>query len=189
MKQDNLAILILAGGLSKRLGYPKQLVEYQGQSLLQNSIVKSLSVCKNVYVLLGNMFEECKKQSQGAKIIYHQDYDKGIGSSIKAGVRELLDFDFILITLCDYPLLPQEHLRALIDHRDTQKITATLCDNFLSSPAIFPKKIYPLLLELEDKKGAKTIIQNNPNIPVKLDKKYLLDIDTTEDIKRLSSLI
>ena len=188
MKKDELAILILAAGLSKRLGYPKQLVEYQGKSLLQNSIAKFSGLCKDIYVLLGNAFEECKKQSEGAKIIYHQDYHEGIGSSIKAGVKELLDFDFIMITLCDYPLLPQEHLKKMIDLKDPQKIITTSRDETLSPPALFPKKFYPFLLDLKDDEGAKKIIKNHPKIQVELEKRYLLDIDTQEDINKLFDL-
>lgn len=183
--ENAVAILILAAGLSQRLGSPKQLLEYQGQSLLQNSVTKALGVCQDVYVLLGNAFEECKTHAQGARILYHQDYHKGIGSSIKKGVRDLSHFGFILITLCDYPLLPQEHLLKLIESKDPQKITATSCGGIHSSPAIFPKKYYPLLLELKDDEGAKKLLEKYPKISVEIHKKYLFDIDTKEDWENL----
>ena len=185
---NDLAILILAGGESKRLGFSKQLFRFQGISLLQGCINKSRDLCDFVYVVLGNDVKRCYQETKGSKIIFNENFKNGIGSSIKKGIKELLDFEFILIMPCDYPLLPKEHLRALIERRDFEKIIATFCDGTLSSPAVFPKKFYPLLLELDDKKGAKEIIQKYPNIFVELEKKYFLDIDTKEDIKKLSRL-
>jgi molybdenum cofactor cytidylyltransferase len=45
--------LILAAGASSRLGEAKQLLVYQGQSLLERSIRLAFSVCQEVLVCLG----------------------------------------------------------------------------------------------------------------------------------------
>lgn len=183
--QNDLAILILAGGESKRLGFSKQLLKFQGTSLLQSCVNKSLDFCSFVYVVLGKDARRCEQEAKGAKIIFNENFKNGIGSSIKKGIAKLLDFEFVLITLCDYPLLPKAHLKNLIDKRDTKKIVTTSCEGIVSSPALFPKKFYPFLLDLKDDEGAKKIIKNNPKIQVELEKRYLLDIDTQEDINKL----
>lgn len=50
--------LILAAGASSRLGEAKQLLVYQGQSLLERSIRLAFSVCKEVQVCLGAEVEQ-----------------------------------------------------------------------------------------------------------------------------------
>lgn len=185
----NLAILILAAGSSKRLGFPKQLISYHGCSLLQTTIEKSLTITPHVYALLGSHFKECSSQAQNAKIIYNQNFNQGIGSSIKAGIKALSNYDFILITLCDYPLLPIQHLQTMISYLDPQRPIATSCKGILSSPAIFPKLYYPLLLELDDKEGAQKILRKTQAIKVEINERYLLDIDTKEDLQKLHALV
>lgn len=46
--------VILAAGASSRLGEAKQLLVYQGQSLLERSIRLAFSVCQDVLVCLGS---------------------------------------------------------------------------------------------------------------------------------------
>ena len=50
--------LILAAGASSRLGEAKQLLVYQGQSLLERSIRLAFSVCQEVLVCLGAELEQ-----------------------------------------------------------------------------------------------------------------------------------
>jgi molybdenum cofactor cytidylyltransferase len=53
--------LILAAGASSRLGEAKQLLVYQGKSLLERSIRLSFSVCEEVVVCLGAEGEKTVK--------------------------------------------------------------------------------------------------------------------------------
>ena len=53
--------LILAAGASSRLGEAKQVLVYQGQSLLERSIRLAFSVCKEVLVCLGAEVEQTTK--------------------------------------------------------------------------------------------------------------------------------
>ena len=53
--------LILAAGASSRLGEAKQVLVYQGQSLLERSIRLAFSVCQEVLVCLGAEVEQTTK--------------------------------------------------------------------------------------------------------------------------------
>jgi molybdenum cofactor cytidylyltransferase len=48
-----LSILILAAGNSSRLGSPKQLIEFEGQTLIERITETALSISEEVLVVLG----------------------------------------------------------------------------------------------------------------------------------------
>ena len=74
--------LILAAGASTRLGQPKQLVEFQGQCLLNRCIDQLQKACDRVYVVTG--FEQQKMEAavQGALTIHNPNWANGMGTSL-----------------------------------------------------------------------------------------------------------
>ncbi|NET70277.1 MAG: NTP transferase domain-containing protein [Sphaerospermopsis sp. SIO1G2] len=52
MKISNVSIIILAAGASTRMGSPKQLLDYQGENLVNSTIKKAVSsVCDPVILM------------------------------------------------------------------------------------------------------------------------------------------
>lgn len=187
-KSKDLAMLILAAGKSSRLGEPKQLLRYKGESLLKMALSKALEVSNNVFVVLGYEKEICEKEIKDlpVKILYNKDYDKGIGSSISFGITNTQGYKNTLIILCDQPFITIEHFNYLKNHIDNKTIIATQYEhsNFSTVPAIFPKKFYDELMKLKEDFGAKKILNKNQCINIKLKKEKSVDIDTIEDIKK-----
>lgn len=185
-KKNNLAVLILAAGTSSRLGQPKQLLRYKEESLLKIAVKKALEISNEVFVVLGHEKELCQKEIEdfGVKILYNKDYKKGMGSSISLGINHLQTFENTLVMLCDQPFIPISHYKALNDYLINEKISASFYNNSLSVPAIFPKKYYEKLLKLNGEKGAKSILEKENCITVKLLNNLSIDIDTTDDIEK-----
>jgi molybdenum cofactor cytidylyltransferase len=176
--KKELAIIILAAGKSSRLGLvTKQLLKYNGVTLLKRACKKALQITNDVFVVLGHEKEECEKEIK--------DYEKGIGSSISYGIKHTNDYKNTLIMLCDQPFINKKHLINLKNNIDNQTIIATKYENASSStvPAIFPKKYYKKLSKLNEDKGAKSMMKNEVCINIKLEKSKSIDIDTREDIK------
>lgn len=191
-KSKNLAIIILAAGTSSRLGKPKQLIKYKGESLLQIAVKKALKLSNNIFVVLGYEKEKCEEDIKdlNTKIVFNPNYIKGMGTSISCGIRYTRDFDNTLIMLCDQPLLTDEHFKSLKNFIDNKTIIASLYkDNQNPTvPAIFPKKYYEKLLILDEDKGAKEILREEEVKPILIDKKYSIDIDTKMDILEFLNL-
>ena len=53
MMNEKLSILILAAGNSSRLGSPKQLIEFEGQTLIERITEIALTVSEDVLIVLG----------------------------------------------------------------------------------------------------------------------------------------
>lgn len=184
--QNDLAILIVAAGSSTRLGHPKQLVTYQNETLLRRSVKQALELSPNVFVVLGHEYEACLSSLEGLHVnaLYHENYTKGIGSSIAFGITHTQAYDNTLIMLCDQPLIPLEHYRALMNKVREECLIASsyLPKERVAVPAIFPKRYYEYLMALSGDKGAQMLLSDVSCIRISLKKEFTVDIDTQEDI-------
>lgn len=186
--QNDLAILILAAGSSSRLGHPKQLVTYHDETLLRRSAKQALALCPNVFVVLGHEYEACftALKDLHVNVLYHENYAKGMGSSIAFGISHTASFEHTLIMLCDQPLIPLEHYRALLHFtcKDCMVASSYQPKERLAVPAIFPKRYYESLMALEGDKGAQMLLKSESCLHVTLKQDYTVDIDTEEDIQK-----
>ena len=185
-KNKDLAVLILAAGESKRLGdITKQLLNFNNEPFIRSSVKKALNISENVFVVLGHKNNLCEKEIKDlpVNIIYNENYKKGIGSSISFGISHTINYNHTLILLCDQPFIPVSHYISLKKAIKNNKIIASYYNETLAVPAVFPKNIYPELLELKEDKGAKMILKKHNPILIELSEDLALDIDSKSDIE------
>lgn len=182
------AILILAAGESSRMGEAKQLLPIGETTLLGLAIEGALkSKADNVYCVLGANSEAIQKSINRytIEIIINKNYQLGLSSSIKEGLKylESKDYDAILMMLADQPNVDARYLNKLIDenHKQPAKIIASSYAGLFGVPAIFPKSYFKQLLQLNGDKGAYTILNSPKTEVIKIDVTKLKDIDTKED--------
>jgi molybdenum cofactor cytidylyltransferase len=130
---ESLEIIILAAGNSSRLGQPKQLVVYQGKTLIEHIVSNALMVSPHVTVVLGShakRIEWTLNQAQlFPKIVYNPDWEQGMGTSIKAGVSSLTNKQApIMILLSDQPAVKTHLLWQMIHLYQEKKPEIVACD-------------------------------------------------------------
>ena len=188
-----LSILILAAGNSSRLGQPKQLIEFEGKTLIERITETALSISENVLIVLGANFEEISEKlqpySNRITMLFNPDWQEGMGTSIRIGVEELAEnSDAILILLSDQPFVNQELIQKIIQIFTETKAAIITCDygNQLGVPMLFNKTIFSELLKLSGDKGAKTFLNRfQDNIKTVNFPEGSFDIDTVEDVEKL----
>jgi molybdenum cofactor cytidylyltransferase len=191
----NCGILIVAAGQSKRLGSPKQLLMYEGKTLINRliDIVKE-AVDFPMALVLGAHAEKIKLQlsNPNMSIIINEHWVQGMGSSISIGLEGLMQknpaIDGVMILVCDQPFLNREHILSLMDLQAKSDLPMAACyyAGVLGTPAVFHQSIFPELLALKGDMGAKNIINHRIQEVAKLQfDQGLLDIDTEEDYKKL----
>jgi len=187
--------LILAAGESNRLGAPKQNLPYRNTTLL-NHIREQLSLylVERTFIVLGAYAKNIIETSQldSSEFIEYEGWNEGMGSSLAFACSKIFsenNYDGILITLSDLPLIKKSDYRTMLELFKTESdIVATKAKNTLGVPAIFGSDYFKELLMLKGEKGAKTIIQKNKDrVIVFENEKAAFDIDTLEDFTRLSS--
>ena len=186
---------MLAAGSSSRLGTPKQLLNYNGNSLLQyvTGIAADAAANAVVIVLGANahlLLPEIDKKK--ADVVINNNWQQGMASSIIAGLSFLLEkyssTDGVIFMMCDQPFVNVSLLNDLIiTQRQTGKpIVASSYNNTIGAPALFHKSIFPELLNLTGDTGARMIIQRHitevATVPFS---KGNIDIDTAEDYEKL----
>jgi len=187
----NVAALILAAGSSSRMGRSKQMLDIHGERLLERTTKTVLaSGIRDVVVVLG-ADKDVHRQilaSLPVTTVENDDWAKGMGSSIKCGLRHLThvgtDYHGVLIFVCDQPLLTSEVISTILHtFRQTKKpIIASAYSNVPGVPVLFERSYFEKLMALPDDHGAKKVIQQNPSDVVTVPfPGGEIDLDTMQD--------
>jgi len=191
------AILILAAGESKRMGEPKQLLPYNNSTLLLHSIEQVNNIkYSDVFIVIGAHFADVFKSIRGQKatILKNNNWEDGMGSSLSKGIeliKKKKNYDRVLVTLADTPLVNTEHYEELISFSDAtgKRIILTNYEEVSGVPAIFDKSLFNELSLLSDNEGAKPVVKKYKKEVLKMDSKIpFFDIDTKEAYQKLLNL-
>ena len=191
------AAIILAAGESKRMGEPKLLLEIGGKPLIINALeLATSSVAQEVFVVTGSNSAQLKTQitnwqdgllSSKVSIIYNQDWQEGIASSIRTGILHAQEFDVVLIMLADQPELTIGHLDAIFTGARNSPcgMSATFFVNTIGPPCAFRQEHYDHLFALRGDSGAKQYLVSHYDEVTKVQTGNLwLDIDTPQDFTK-----
>jgi molybdenum cofactor cytidylyltransferase len=193
-----IGAVILAAGGSTRMGFPKQLLQFCGETLLRRAALVALGAsCQPVVVVTGANAAASRESLRevGVREINNQQWQCGMSSSIRTGIEELIKVNSeataAVVMLCDQPLVTTEIIRGLVRaHREANcSIVASRYGNSYGVPALFGRGHFAELRELNGDEGAKSIIKRH------LNQVHLLpfpdgeiDIDTPDDFARLQSI-
>jgi molybdenum cofactor cytidylyltransferase len=189
-------IVILAAGASTRLGRPKQLLPWQGKTLLQHAVETALTIATQPVVVTGCNADQLVAgvDPTQAHIVFNPEWELGIASSIRCGLQALLNRtpppDQVIFMVCDQPFVTPALLLDLINERQKshKSIIASSYAGTLGIPALFDKTHFAQLLDLQGDIGAKKIIQGFPEEVAFVEfKEGELDIDTENEYKKLTS--
>ncbi len=191
-----VAAIILAAGASRRLGRPKQLLEFRGETLLARTIrLAKESGASPVIVVLGAQFENISAsiERKNEIVVRNEEWAQGIAASIHAGMRAMdanaTNASGVLILGCDQPRLTAEHLRSLISLFESQAEAAIVASAYAGIegiPAVFPRTVFAELLALSGDRGARALIAKAPCAVVSLAfEGGDVDIDLPSDIAQL----
>jgi len=185
-----IAGIILAGGESRRMGFPKLSLELKGRTLLEHAVLKAQSVTDSVIVVVGaypDIYGPIAK-SVGAQVISNPDWKEGLGSTLKVGVRALSDdYTAVLALLADQPFVTQTHLHELIKKQKESQadLVFSSYDGVKGPPVFINKTLIPAAKVLKGSCGAKALIQPDSNVETIALEQYF-DIDTPEDAERFA---
>ncbi len=186
---------MLAAGNSTRLGKPKQLLLFNGKSLLRHTIEAAVATgVKPLIIVLGANASLLTPEidDNNTQIVINTNWKDGMASSIIAGLTALLeiypDTERVILMMCDQPFVTTSLLNnLLITHQQTGKpIVASIYDGVIGVPALFYKSHFKELLQLQGDTGARKIInQDVSEVATVFFAKGKIDIDTADDYENL----
>lgn len=188
-------VILLAAGSSSRLGRPKQLLNYQGKTLIQYSIeIAQQSAADDLVVVLGANSELIQTgiQSKDVPMLVHANWAAGMSSSMQCGLRYLIEssqVEQVILMLCDQPHVSQELLNQLIHIKKTSGKGIVACSyaGTVGVPALFDQCYFLELLEHKGSEGAKKVILSHLEDVFLIDFPLgAVDLDTEEDVKKFT---
>ena len=192
-----IGAVVLAAGASTRIGIPKQLLQFRGQTFLRRAASVALEAgCRPVVVVTGANAAACRESLRGLDVLEaeNQQWESGMSSSVRVGVEALVTpnprIAAVVLMLCDQPFVTRDVIVGLVKaHYETGcSVVASRFGGSYGGPALFGKAHFAELATLEGAAGAKQVIQKH------LEKVQLLpfpegeiDVDTPDDFARLQS--
>lgn len=183
--------LILAAGESRRMGTPKALLEFRGETFIDRLIGLFSAVCSPVLVVTGAHSDAIlsgARRAASARFVHNADYRLGQLSSMQCGLRELpAAASGVLFTLVDHPAVCSETLSRLLKAAGPLRIPCYLGRR--GHPIWFSAALAAEFLALSPDSTAREVVKRHASeveyIEVD-DPGVLEDIDEPNDYRRLT---
>ena len=188
-----LHVLILAAGGSTRLGQPKQLVMLGGRPALHIVVSNAVALAGHaVTVVVGAHAREMTHllAHSPASVIVNRHWEEGMGGSLRFGVASLPPAcEAVLVVLGDQVGVTADDLKRLASawKGEESLIAASVYEQHLGVPAIFPRLCFGELSELRGDRGARSVLERNSyrllRVPMP---NAAIDLDTPADLAALT---
>ncbi|MGI4885634.1 MAG: nucleotidyltransferase family protein [Janthinobacterium lividum] len=158
------AALVLAAGNSSRLGQPKQLLVYQGETLLHRAVRTALAAGYAPVVVVTGALDAALRRAVAdlpCQAVHNPDWASGMGASIRVGLAALgPTATAVLVMSSDQPLVEAAQLAALAQHQQATgapAVAAAYADAF-GIPALFTASALVDLRDICPEQGAKPLL-------------------------------
>jgi molybdenum cofactor cytidylyltransferase len=202
------ATIILAAGPSLRLkGEPKQLIQYQGQSLLRRTVNMALlraglaglaagesARLAPVIVVVGAYKDRVVPELTGLPItiVDNRAWESGVASSIRTGLAALHlmqpDAPAVFLLNVDQPAVSAGLLGYMqqVGQEEKKGLVACRYDGNLNLPALFTRPYFEELLQLKGDKSARwVLVRHRADCAAVPFEGGSLDIDAPWDLEKL----
>ncbi|MCV6547539.1 MAG: nucleotidyltransferase family protein [Cohaesibacter sp.] len=195
----NFEVIVLAAGLSSRMGAINKLLLPIGDDVLVRRTASLYCILgMRVHVILGHQAPLVRAQLQGLPLvtIVNPDFAQGQKSSVRVGLQHVsLEGEGLLIALCDQPLLQSDDIAALCDtflqgRRD--KVLVPHFDGERGNPILFPASLAKQISNKSRVPGCRRFIDTNPHLVQSFaadNNHFTFDLDHPEDVARSKALL
>lgn len=198
-----IGAVILAAGSSSRLGHPKQLVVHQGLTLVARAARAALATGAHpVVVVVGAGAAAVRAALSNLPVVtvVNDDWRAGMGTSLVAGVRELMvrapGLRGVLLTLADQPLVDAAALGRLVEAWSLADaaassgahlvIAAAAYAGTVGVPALFGRAHVDALRAIPPDRGAAPLLRSAGVHVTAVDMPEAeVDVDSPDDVARL----
>ena len=189
---EKIAGVVLAAGASRRLGQPKQLLTWQGKSLVRHAAEVALEAGLSPVVVVTGAFEEAVVEAVRdipARVVHNPAWAGGQSTSVRRGLAELpSNVGGAVFLLVDQPFVSAPLIRALVEEhaRTLAPIVAPLIDETRGNPVLFDRQTFSDFGLLEGDVGARTLFSRHRALWIPwYEPRVLMDIDNLDDYQRL----
>lgn len=191
--EDLNGVLILAGGKSERMNFPKAFLLFNGKTFLKKIAEEYYQAgIKNIYVVLnedfciGNWEKYIDQVKPIATIIKNPDPELGRFHSLKLGIKKMLNLEFCFIQNIDNPFVNKDVIKSLMESKKPHGYTSPEFKGRSGHPILISKKIMQHLDKLPDGDfNLKNILSDFPKHRVQINNDgILMNINTPDEYEK-----
>ena len=184
--------MLLAAGESRRMGFPKPLLQIGNATYLEHLAVAMLQAVDHLIIVLGAHIERIRPTIPAdtrITVVENPNYARGQLSSLKVALTQAADAQAIVMHLIDHPQVKAATFRAVVAYyeRIRKPIVITRCKGRRGHPVIFDRSVFQDLLAAPEDQGARVVVNADPARIAYCDvddEGVVLDLDTPEDVAR-----
>jgi molybdenum cofactor cytidylyltransferase len=189
---ESCAAILLAGGGSKRMGSPKQVLTYQNEPFVRGIARKALAAGYSPVILVSGANAELIEAAVAdlpVRTVRNLNWATGQSTSIRLGLSQVSSrCGAALFLLADQPQVPEDLLKQLrAQHAmGMPQILAPFVHGKRANPVLFDRSVFAAFDSLRGDEGGRKLFTQ---IPVDAldwpDESLLLDVDTNQDYQTL----
>ncbi|MGC2111120.1 MAG: NTP transferase domain-containing protein [Candidatus Korobacteraceae bacterium] len=193
-RHHRIGAIVLAAGMSSRMGEPKQLLRLGERTVLQQTLENLRgSRVDEIILVLGFAAEKIAAHlaAEGVKVVINPQFGEGMGSSLRTGLAALdPQVSAALVVLADQPFVRPATLNQLIEGyiESGAQIAIPTYRGFRGNPVLLDRSVFAEVMALTGDVGCRAIFGSHTEGIVKVpadDVGVLLDIDDKDDFERL----
>ena len=190
----NVSCVILAAGKSSRMGFDKLSLILDGKTILEHTLESIIKAGIEDIIVVTQPNSRWPKVigKHNCKIIENQFYERGLSSSLKAGLEAVEGrAQGLLFALADQPRVLPDTFKMLINsyRQNLKLLTCPLYLGQRGNPTIFDRRTWPDLLKISNDQGGRALFnkidESETDLVETADPAVISDIDTPEQYRQL----
>jgi molybdenum cofactor cytidylyltransferase len=183
-----IAMIITAAGMSTRQKHNKLLIRSCNETIIEKTINNLLNNNLDIYIVIGYQKELIvpiivDRFRNDIKIVENKDYESGIASSLKAGIKAAGgNYDYFGFCNGDKPFIKVKTIKILLKYllENKPSILVPIYQEHSGHPTIFSKDYIHDFSLISGDTGGREIIKKYPSVVTYLpinDEGIILDMD------------
>jgi molybdenum cofactor cytidylyltransferase len=189
--------VLLAAGLSQRMGHNKMLLEVGGESILRRAAGQALGAGLDpLLVVLGHEADRARAELAGlpCRPVVNPDYARGVNASLRAGMAQVpAETDAVVVMLADMPFVTDEMIRTLVQRYRAGTAPLVISDyaGVPAPPMLYDRSLFPELETVEGEGCGRQVVRRHRHeaVAVSWPREALADVDVPEDYERAKAAI
>lgn len=185
------AVILAAGGSTRMRGATKQLLPWNGTTMVRNAIrVAKQAQVAEIIVVTGNQHERIEREiglMEGVRCAHNPEWASGRASSVRRGIDNQNPHSSAAIFInADQPFLTPVVINAIVEKffETRAPIVVPLYGGKTGSPVLFARELFGELSALQGEQGGRDILQNHAQMLARVhiaDERAAMDLNTPED--------